>query len=212
MPGRWRTGATFQELLDHMDEFWRSPRGQRLKLPNGLLRQNCRRGWPISLAVSFTATAGWCPSSGSRRGRAQLLFPRTWWEWDIELDLREQQHRLARGDVIATGTIAAEGYGNALGTGPRSLSTPFGTICATSGPPRPRGRATPTGLMVIGGRRNRWAGRRVCLVVLAGAHLRRGAARAASSVSSNRSWPTTATPTRGGSLTSATYAVQVGAV
>lgn len=80
-------------------------------MPNGLLRQNCRRGWPISLAVSFTATAGWCPSSGSRRGRAQLLFPRTWWEWDIELDLREQQHRLARGDVIATGTIAAEGYG-----------------------------------------------------------------------------------------------------
>lgn len=52
MPGRWRTGATFQELLDHMDEFWRSPRGQRLKLPNRLLRQNCRRGWPISLAVS----------------------------------------------------------------------------------------------------------------------------------------------------------------
>lgn len=44
-------------------------------------------------------------------------------EWDIELDLHEQQPGLARGDLIATRTIAARGRSGAPGPSTASPKT-----------------------------------------------------------------------------------------
>lgn len=144
-------------------------------------------------------------------------------EWDIEIDLhpsgrfmrvvdgthddgttRYRHDEISEGDVIATGTTAAQGYGApARATGRRSSSPPSEITCLvgnartpgwTRSPPcsapRPAGApntepacTTPRarsaeerlpGRMVARGQRIRRARRRVPLAVLAGSHLCRG--------------------------------------
>lgn len=111
--GRWRSGATFQELLDHMAEFWRSPQGRRLQTAQQAAEAELRAWLADQPGVVVHDHGGQVPEQweGEVDGHS-VYFRERGGEWDIEIDLRPRDGSTrGQGDVIAAGTIGAEGYG-----------------------------------------------------------------------------------------------------
>lgn len=57
--------------------------------------------------------------------RAQLVLREQDGEWDIELDLQEQQPGIIGGDLIAAGAIASDVYTESLRKGTAFIVTTF---------------------------------------------------------------------------------------
>ncbi|MCT7658056.1 hypothetical protein [Mycobacterium deserti] len=115
-PRRWRSAETCQGILDHMDEFRRSPQGQRLQAEEQAAEADLQAWLADQPGVVVGRHGGWVPEQweGEVDGHS-FYFRERGGDWDIELDLQEQRPGITRGDIVATGTIAAEGYGE----GPR---------------------------------------------------------------------------------------------
>lgn len=129
-PGRWRSGATFREFLDDVNEFWQTPEGQRLQAARHAEEADLQAWLAYQPAVVVHDHGGYAPEQwkGEVDGHS-FSFRERDTEWDIEIDLRPsgsmrvvdgthddgttryRQHQIIEGDVIAFGTIAAEGYG-----------------------------------------------------------------------------------------------------
>jgi hypothetical protein len=131
LPGQWRSGATFGELLDHMKDFWQTPEGQRLQAAHQAEEVDLQAWLADQPGVVVHDHGGYAPEQwrGEVDGHS-FSFRERDTEWDIEIDLRPsgqsmrvvdgtrgdgttgyRQHEVIEGDVIATGTTAAEGYG-----------------------------------------------------------------------------------------------------
>lgn len=95
-----------------MDEFWRSPQGRRLQAAQQAAEAELRAWLVDQPGVVVHGHGGQVPEQwdGEVDGHS-FYFRERGGEWDIELDLQEQQRSGTRGDLIASGTIAAEGYG-----------------------------------------------------------------------------------------------------
>ncbi len=130
-PGQWRSGATFQEFLDDMNKFWQTPEGRRLQAAQQAEEADLQAWLADQPGVVIHDHGGYAPEQwkGEVDGHS-FSFRERDTEWDIEIDLhpgrqsmrvvdgthddgtsRYRQHQIIEGDVIATGTIAAEGYG-----------------------------------------------------------------------------------------------------
>lgn len=129
-PGQWRSGATFRELLDHMNEFWQTPEGQRIQAAQQAEEADLQAWLADQPGVVVHDHGGYAPEqwNGVVDGHS-FYFRERDTEWDIEIDLRPsgsmrvvdgthddgttryRQHQIIEGEVIATGTIAAAGYG-----------------------------------------------------------------------------------------------------
>lgn len=109
---RWRTAETFQELLDHMDEFRQSPEGQQLQAAQQAAEADLQAWLADQPGVVVGRHGGQVPEQweGQVDGHS-FYFRERGGDWDIELDLHEQQPSITKGDLIATGTITAHGYG-----------------------------------------------------------------------------------------------------
>jgi hypothetical protein len=108
----WRSAEMLQELFDHMDEFWRSPEGEQLRAAQQAAEADLQAWLADQPGVVVGRHGGLVPEQweGQVDGHS-FYFRERGGDWDIELDLQEQQPGITRGDLIATGTIAAEGYG-----------------------------------------------------------------------------------------------------
>lgn len=109
---RWRSAATFQGFLDHMEEFWRSPQGQHLQADQQAAEADLQAWLADQPGVLVGGHGGQVPEQweGQVDGHS-FSFRERGGDWDIELDLHEQQPSITRGHLIATGTITAPGYG-----------------------------------------------------------------------------------------------------
>lgn len=113
MPRRWRSAETFQGILDDMDQFWRSPQGQQLHAAQLAAEADLQVWLAEQPGVVVHRHGGQVPEQweGEVDGHS-FYFRERGGEWDIEIDLRPRDGSTrGQGDVIATGTIAAEGYG-----------------------------------------------------------------------------------------------------
>lgn len=108
---RWRSAATFQGFLDHMEEFWHSPPGQQLQADQQAAEADLQAWLADQPAVVVGRHGGQVPEQweGQVDGHS-FYFRERGGDWDIELDLHEQQPGITRGHLIATGTITAPGY------------------------------------------------------------------------------------------------------
>lgn len=130
-PGQWRSGATFREFLDDVNEFWQTPEGQRLRAARHAAEAELQSWLADQPGVVVHDRGGYAPEQwwGEVDGHS-FRFRERDTEWDIEIDLRPSgqsmrvvdgahddgttrylQHEIIEGDVIATGTTAAQGYG-----------------------------------------------------------------------------------------------------
>lgn len=129
-PRQWRSGATFRELLDDMNEFWQTSEGQRLQAARHAEEADLQAWLADQPSVVVHDHGGYAPEQwrGEVDGHS-FYFRERDTEWDIEIDprpsgsmrvvdgthddgtTRYRQHEVIEGDVIATGTIAAESYG-----------------------------------------------------------------------------------------------------
>ncbi|MCV7355396.1 hypothetical protein [Mycolicibacterium fluoranthenivorans] len=130
-PGRWRSGATFRVFLDDMNEFWQTSEGRRLQGAQQADEADLQAWLADQSGVVVHDHGGYAPEQwkGEVDGHS-FYFRERDTEWDIEIDLhpsghsmrvvdgthddgttRYRQHQIIEGDVIATGTIAAESYG-----------------------------------------------------------------------------------------------------
>lgn len=111
---RWRSAETFQGLLENMDEFRRSPEGQQLQAAQQAAEADLQAWWLADQpGVVVGRHGGQVPEQweGQIDGH-NFYFRERGGDWDIELDLHEQQQpSITRRDLIATGTITAPGYG-----------------------------------------------------------------------------------------------------
>lgn len=109
---RWRSAATFHEILDHMEEFWRSPQGQQLQADQQAGEADLQAWLADQPGVVVGRHGGQVPEQweGQVDGH-KFYFRERGGDWEIELDLHEQQPGITKGDLIATGTITAPGYG-----------------------------------------------------------------------------------------------------
>lgn len=130
-PANARSGATFREFLDHMNEFWQTPEGRRLQAAQQAEEADLQAWLADQPGVVVHDHGGWVPEQwwGEVDGHS-FYFRERDTEWDIEIDLhpsgrsmrvvdgtnddgttRYRQRDIIEGEVIATGTIAAAGYG-----------------------------------------------------------------------------------------------------
>lgn len=112
-PGRWRSEATFRDFLDDMNEFWQTPQGRRLQAAQQAAEADLQEWLADQPGVVVGSHGGQVPEQweGEVDGHS-FYFRERGGEWDIEIDLRPRDGSTrGEGDVIATGTIAAEGYG-----------------------------------------------------------------------------------------------------
>ncbi|MCP9274875.1 hypothetical protein [Mycolicibacterium arenosum] len=109
---RWRSAQTFQGFLDHMEEFRRSPQGQQLQADQQASEADLQAWLDDQSGVVVGRHGGQVPEQweGQVDGHS-FYFRERGGDWDIELDLHEQQPAITRGERIATGTITAPGYG-----------------------------------------------------------------------------------------------------
>ena len=109
---RWRSWETLQKIFDDMDEFRRSPQGQQLQADQQAAEADLQAWLADQSGVVIGRHGGQVPEQweGQVDGHS-FYFRERGGDWDIELDLHEQQSGITRGDLIATGTTAAEGYG-----------------------------------------------------------------------------------------------------
>ncbi|WP_193045255.1 hypothetical protein [Mycolicibacterium baixiangningiae] len=109
---RWRSAETFQGFLDHMDEFRRSPEGRQLQADQHAAEADLQAWLADQSGVVVGRHGGQVPEQweGQVDGHS-FYFRERGGDWDIELDLHEQQPGITRGERIATGTITAPGYG-----------------------------------------------------------------------------------------------------
>lgn len=112
---RWRSWETLQSILDDMDDFRRSPEGQRLQAEERAAEADLQAWLAEQPGVVVGRHGGLVPEQweGEVDGHS-FYFRERGGDWDIELDLHEQKpgsSSISRGDLIATGTIAREGYG-----------------------------------------------------------------------------------------------------
>ena len=109
---RWRSAETFQGFLDHMDEFRRSPQGEQLQADQHAAEADLQAWLADQPGVVVGRHGGQVPEQweGQVDGHS-FHFRERGGDWDIELDLHEQQPGITKGDLIATGTITAPGYG-----------------------------------------------------------------------------------------------------
>lgn len=112
---RWRSTETFQGFLDHMEEFRRSPHGQQLQADQQAAEADLQAWLAGQPGVAIGRHGGQVPEQWEGRVDGHSFhFRERGGDWDIELDLQEQQPGITRGDLIATGTITAPGYGESL--------------------------------------------------------------------------------------------------
>ena len=130
-PGQWRSGATFREFLDDVNEFWQTPEGQRLRAALQADEADLQAWLADQPGVVVHGHGGWVPEQwrGEVDGHS-FYFRERHDDWDIEIDLhpsgrsmrvvdgthddgttRYRQHDIIEGEVMASGTTAAEGYG-----------------------------------------------------------------------------------------------------
>lgn len=113
-PQRWRSAEAFQGFLAYMDEFWRSPQGRRLHAAQQAAEADLQAWLVDQPGIVVGRHGGQVPEQweGEVDGH-NFYFRERGGEWDIEIDLcpRDGSTR-GEGDVVATGTIAAEGYGD----------------------------------------------------------------------------------------------------
>lgn len=109
---RWRSAETLRKLFDHMDEFWRSPEGQQLRAEQQAAEADLQAWLADQSGVVVGRHGGQVPEQweGEVDGHT-FCFRERGGEWEIELDLHEQQSGTFRGDLIGTGTIAVHGFG-----------------------------------------------------------------------------------------------------
>ncbi|MDX1879367.1 hypothetical protein SBE55_16270 [Mycolicibacterium sp. 141076] len=109
---RWRSAQTFQGFLDHMEEFRRSPQCQQLQADQQAAEADLQAWLADQSGVVVCRHGGQVPEQweGQVDGHS-FYFRERGGDWDIELDLHEQQLGITKGDLIATGTITAPGYG-----------------------------------------------------------------------------------------------------
>lgn len=113
-----------------MNEFWQTPEGQRLRAAQRAEEADLQAWLADQPGVVVHDHGGYAPEQwkGEVDGHS-FYFRERDTEWDIEIDLRPsgsmrvvdgthddgttryRQHEVSEGDVIATGTIAAPGYG-----------------------------------------------------------------------------------------------------
>lgn len=130
-PGRWRPAEVWQGFLDDMNEFWQTPEGQRLQAAQQAEEADLQSWLADQPGVVVHDHNGYAPEQwkGEVDGRS-FYFRERDTEWDIEIDLRPsgsmrvvdgtdddgatryRQHEVIEGDVIATGTTSAAGYGD----------------------------------------------------------------------------------------------------
>ncbi|MDP7704917.1 hypothetical protein [Mycobacterium sp. TY815] len=109
---RWRPAKTLQELFDQMDEFWRSPQGRQLQADQHAAEADLQAWLADQPGVVVGRHGGQVPEQWEGRVDGHnFYFRERGGDWDIELDLHEQQPCITKGDLIATGTITAPGYG-----------------------------------------------------------------------------------------------------
>lgn len=109
---RWRPAQTFQRILDHMEEFRRSPQGRQLQADQQAAEADLQAWLAGQPGVAIGRHRGQVPEqwNGQVDGHS-FYFRERGGDWDIELDLHEQQPDITKRDPIATGTITAPGYG-----------------------------------------------------------------------------------------------------
>ncbi len=112
---RWRSAETFQGFLDHMEEFRRSPQGLQLQADQQAAESDLQAWLADQPGVVIGRHGGQVPEQwqGQVDGHS-FYFRERGGDWDIELDLHEQQPGITKGDLIATGTVTAAGYGQSL--------------------------------------------------------------------------------------------------
>lgn len=96
-----------------MAEFWRSPQGRRLQTAQQAAEAELRAWLADQPGVVVHDHGGQVPEQweGEVDGHS-VYFRERGGEWDIEIDLRPRDGSTrGQGDVIAAGTIGAEGYG-----------------------------------------------------------------------------------------------------
>ncbi|MHA0284843.1 hypothetical protein ACXYX3_00170 [Mycobacterium sp. C3-094] len=109
---RWRSAQTFQGFLDHMEDFRRSPQGQQLQADQQAAEADLQAWVADQPGVTIGRHGGQVPEQweGQVDGHS-FYFGERGGDWDIELDLREQQPGITKGVLIAAGTINVPGYG-----------------------------------------------------------------------------------------------------
>ncbi|MFV8233960.1 hypothetical protein [Mycolicibacterium fortuitum] len=110
---RWRSWETLQNIFDDMGEFRRSPEGQQLQAEEQAAEAGLQTWLADQPGVVVGRHGGLVPEQweGEVDGHS-FYFRERGGDWDIELDLQQgREHGGFRGDLIATGTIATEGYG-----------------------------------------------------------------------------------------------------
>lgn len=112
---RWRSAETLQGFLDHMEEFRHSPEGQQLQADQQAAEADLQAWLADQPGVVIGRRGGQVPEQweGQVDGHS-FYFRERGGDWEIELNLDEQQPGITRGDLIATGTISAPGYGESL--------------------------------------------------------------------------------------------------
>lgn len=112
---RWRSAGTFQQFLDHMEEFRWSPEGRKLQADRQAAEADLQVWLVDQTGVVISRHGGQVPErwEGQVDGRS-FYFRERGGEWDIELDLQQGRPSTASRMCIATGTIADAGYGESL--------------------------------------------------------------------------------------------------
>ncbi|WP_395307976.1 hypothetical protein V4U86_21690 [Mycobacterium sp. AMU20-3851] len=111
-PSRWRSAGTFQQFLGHMQEFRRTPEGRQFEAAKQAAEADLQAWLADQPGIVMQRHEGQVPEQwqGQVDGRS-FHFRERGGEWAIELDLQKQPDGSARGELIATGTIADEEYG-----------------------------------------------------------------------------------------------------
>lgn len=112
---RWRSAESLRGFLDHMEKFRHSPEGQQLQADQQAAEADLQAWLADQPGVVIGRRGGQVPEQweGQVDGHS-FYFRERGGDWEIELDLDEQQPGITRGDLIATGTISAPGYGESL--------------------------------------------------------------------------------------------------
>ncbi|MCG7594576.1 hypothetical protein [Mycobacterium sp. PSTR-4-N] len=123
---------SFRRLFDGIDGYWQSPEGLRIRAADETAEQDLQTWLAEHPGVVVQSHGGWAPEQwrGEVDGHS-FYFRERGGDWDLEIDLRPtgksmriadgqsadgttryRQLNLERGDIIASGTIYADGYGS----------------------------------------------------------------------------------------------------
>ncbi|QVI27291.1 hypothetical protein MN2019_24300 [Mycolicibacterium neoaurum] len=111
-PSRWRSAETFKQLLGHMEEFRRTPEGQRFEAGEQVAEADLQAWLADQPGITMQRHGERVPEQW--QGRVDGLsfqFRERGGEWAIELDLQKRPDGSVRRELIAEGTIADEEYG-----------------------------------------------------------------------------------------------------